>query len=128
MTITEVSKQYDIPADTLRYYERIGLIPSVPRSKSGFRDYDEESCRWVQFAKCMRNAGIQVEALIEYVDLVQQGDVTRDARKQILLEQRELLQAKITEMQETLRFLDTKIDRYEQWNSEFERNILKSSQ
>lgn len=128
MTITEVSKQYDIPADTLRYYERIGLIPSVPRSKSGFRDYDEESCRWVQFAKCMRNAGIQVEALIEYVDLVQQGDVTRDARKQILLEQRELLQAKIAEMQETLRFLDTKIDRYEQWNSEFERNILKSSQ
>ncbi|MBC8546756.1 MerR family transcriptional regulator [Clostridiaceae bacterium NSJ-31] len=128
MTITEVSKQYDIPADTLRYYERIGLIPSVPRSKSGFRDYDEESCRWVQFAKCMRNAGIQVEALIEYVDLVQQGDVTRDARKQILLEQRDLLQAKIAEMQETLRFLDTKIDRYEQWNSEFEKNILKSSQ
>lgn len=128
MTITEVSKQYDIPADTLRYYERIGLIPSVPRSKSGFRDYDEESCRWVQFAKCMRNAGIQVEALIEYVDLVQQGDITRDARKQILLEQRDLLQAKIEEMQETLRFLDAKIDRYEQWNSEFEKNILKASQ
>lgn len=128
MTITEVSKQYDIPADTLRYYERIGLIPSVPRSKSGFRDYDEESCRWVQFAKCMRNAGIQVEALIEYVDLVQQGDVTRDARKQILLEQRDLLQAKIAEMQETLRFLDTKINRYDQWNPEFEKNILKSPQ
>lgn len=44
MTIAEVSRKYDISPDTLRYYERIGLIPPVPRSRSGIRDYDEESC------------------------------------------------------------------------------------
>ncbi len=91
MMIEEVSKKYDISSDTLRYYERVGLIPSVSRTKSGFRDYDEESCRWVQFAKCMRSAGIQIEALIEYVALFQQGGVTREARKH--LEQQSLLKA-----------------------------------
>ncbi len=126
MTIAEVSKQYDIPADTLRYYERVGLIPAVPRSKSGFRDYDEESCRWVHFAKCMRNAGIQIEALIEYVALFQQGDNTRESRKQILFEQRELLLSKINEMQETLQYLNEKIDRYDQWNPALEQKFKKA--
>ena len=64
MTIAEASKKYDISADTLRYYERIGLIPPVPRTKSGIRDYDEASCGWIQLMKCMRKAGVQIEALI----------------------------------------------------------------
>ena len=74
MTIAEVSRKYDISADTLRYYERIGLIPPVPRTRGGLRDYGEESCGWIQLMKCMRAAGVQIEALIEYVDLFQQGD------------------------------------------------------
>lgn len=88
MTIAEVSRKYEISADTLRYYERIGLIPPVPRTKSGLRDYDEESCGWVELMKCMRAAGVQIEALIEYVALFQQGDDTIDARKALLIEQR----------------------------------------
>ena len=78
MTIAEVSRKYDISADTLRYYERIGLIPPVPRTRGGLRDYGEESCGWIQLMKCMRAAGVQIEALIEYVDLFQQGDAIRD--------------------------------------------------
>ena len=65
MTITEVSKKYDLTADTLRYYERIGLIPSVNRNASGIRDYTEEDCKWVHFAKCMRGAGLSIEVLVE---------------------------------------------------------------
>ena len=79
MTIAEVSRKYDISADTLRYYERIGLIPPVPRTRGGLRDYGEESCGWIQLMKCMRAAGVQIEALIEYVDLFQQGDATLDS-------------------------------------------------
>ena len=90
MTIAEVSRVYQIPVDTLRYYERIGLLPPVNRNRSGFRDYTEENRSWVQFIKCMRAAGIPVEALADYVALFQQGDRTREARKQILIEQREL--------------------------------------
>lgn len=114
MTIAEVSRQYGLSADTLRYYERIGLIPGVTRSKSGIRAYTEEDCRWVEFAKCMRGAGIQIEALIEYVALFQQGDGTIEARKQILTEQRDQLRARIAEQQQTLDRLNAKIERYDQ--------------
>lgn len=74
MIIAEVSKTYDLSADTLRYYERIGLIPHVPRNSSGIRVYDDESRRWIEFVKCMRSAGIPIETLIEYVGLCRQGD------------------------------------------------------
>ena len=111
MTIAEVSRKYDISADTLRYYERIGLIPPVPRTRGGLRDYGEESCGWIQLMKCMRAAGVQIEALIEYVDLFQQGDATLDARKALLVEQRDQL---VAEMQASLDLLNQKIDRYEQ--------------
>ena len=114
MTITEVSKKYDLSQDTLRYYERIGLIPSVNRKKSGIRDYTEEDCRWIEFIKCMRNAGLPIEVLFEYFRLFQQGDATIEARKELLTEQRKQLITRIEDMQETLERLNYKIDSYEQ--------------
>ena len=113
MTIAEVSRRFDLSADTLRYYERIGLIPQVPRTKSGIRDYDEESCNWIELMKCMRAAGVQIEALIEYVALFQRGDETVEARKALLIEQREQLTARMEEMQQSLDRLNHKIERYE---------------
>ena len=113
MKIAEVSEQYGLSADTLRYYERVGLIPPVNRSESGIRDYNELDLRRVDFIKCMRSAGLPVEVLIEYIALVQKGDKTIKARKEILVEQRELLVAKMKEMQKTLDLLDHKIEIYE---------------
>ena len=60
MTIKEVSEKYNISADTIRYYERIGLLPPIPRKANGIRDFDEVSCNWIEFVKCMRNAGVQL--------------------------------------------------------------------
>jgi MerR family transcriptional regulator, aldehyde-responsive regulator len=114
MTITEVSGKFDISQDTLRYYERIGLIPRVNRNKSGIRDYTEEDCNWVEFIKCMRNAGLPIEVLIEYVGLFQQGGSTSEVRKELLIEQRNRLMSRIKEMLETLEYLNNKIARYEQ--------------
>ena len=114
MTIAEVSRQFELSADTLRYYERIGLIPPVPRTKSGIRNYDAESCGWIELMKCMRAAGVQIEALIEYVALFRQGDETIDARKALLVEQRDQLAARMADMQKSLDRLNDKIDRYEQ--------------
>ena len=125
MTITEVSEKFDISPDTLRYYERIGLIPRVNRNKAGTRDFTEENCRWVEFAKCMRSAGLPIEALIEYVALFQQGDATADARKELLIEQRKLLAIRMEEMRKTLERLDYKISRYEQTVVEAENNLRK---
>ena len=114
MTIAEVSKKYGLSADTLRYYERIGLIPEVNRNKSGIRDYRSEDCRWVEFIKCMRSAGLPIEVLIEYVRMFQQGDETIEARKEILTEQRKQLIEKMEDMKKTIERLDYKIERYEQ--------------
>ena len=114
MTITEVSKNFAMSQDTLRYYERIGLIPHVNRKKSGIRDYMDEDCGWVKFIKCMRDAGLPIEVLIEYVRLFQQGDETIQARKELLIEQRKQLLIKMENMKKTLERLDYKILRYEQ--------------
>ena len=113
MKIAEVSKRHGVSMDTLRYYERIGLIPPVNRQENGIRDYNELDIRRVEFAKCMRSAGLPVEVLIEYIGLVQQGDKTIEARKEILVEQRELLVARMEQMQKTLDILDHKIEVYE---------------
>ncbi|MDD3920716.1 MAG: MerR family transcriptional regulator [Eubacteriales bacterium] len=114
MTIAEVAKKYELTPDTLRYYERIGLLPQVGRTTGGIRDYTEEDCRWVEYIKCMRSAGVSVETLIEYVRLFRMGKETIPARKKLLLEQREQIVARINEMNAVLAKLDWKLDGYEE--------------
>ncbi|SDM17050.1 DNA-binding transcriptional regulator, MerR family [Kandleria vitulina] len=114
MTIKEVCKQFDISADTLRYYERVGVIPKVKRTKGGIRDYSEEDISWVENAICMRSAGVPVEMLIEYVKLYQEGDNTLEARRDLLIEARVEVQNKIDQYVETLNKLNFKILRYEE--------------
>ena len=113
MKIAKVSEHYGISTDTLRYYERIGLIPPVNRNGSGIRDYSELDIRRVEFIKCMRSAGLPIEVLIDYMELVQRGDRTIESRKEILKEQRDLLAERIQEMQKTLDLLNHKIQVYE---------------
>ncbi len=124
MKIAEVSERYSISSDTLRYYERIGLIPPVNRNGSGIRDYIDTDVKRVEFIKCMRSVGLPIEVLIEYVRLVQQGDATIEARKDILKDQRDLLAAKMKEMQKTLDLLDYKINVYEHTVLEKEKEII----
>jgi MerR family transcriptional regulator, aldehyde-responsive regulator len=124
MTIADVAKQFGLTADTLRYYERVGLLPNVRRTSGGIRDYSEEDCRWVEYIKCMRAAGISVEALIEYVKLFHQGTSTIPARKKLLLEQREQIVARINEMNEILANLDLKLDGYDERMLKFEEEHL----
>jgi len=125
MTIAEVSKKYGLTADTLRYYERIGLFPTVSRNSIGNRDYSQEDCLWVQFIKCMRSAGLSIELLIEYVSLFQQGNETIATRKELLSEQRKQIFEKIEELQGTLEYLDKKIDGYEDHLLKFEEALKK---
>ena len=114
MTIAEVSKKYDITPDTLRYYERIGLLSNVPRSESGIRNYDEKACRRIEFVKCMRSAGVEIEILIEYMDLLSKGKNTVKARKSLLEEQREKLLEKQKNITATLERLNYKINLYDE--------------
>lgn len=124
MNITQVSKKYNISTDTLRYYERIGLISPVTRDKHGHRDYTDYDCKWVYFAKVMRGAGVSIESMIEYVSLFMEGENTKDARKQILLDQQDELERKIKGMQETLGYLKHKIDVYEKRILKYEEQLI----
>ena len=113
MTIAEVGKKYDITPDTLRYYERIGLISDVPRTKNGIRDYDEKSCKRIEFIKCMRNAGVEIDILSKYISLIETGKSTVEERKKLLEDQREKLLVKQKTINETLDRLNYKIKIYE---------------
>ncbi|MFZ7104095.1 MAG: MerR family transcriptional regulator [Peptococcaceae bacterium] len=113
MNIAEVAAKFDLTQDTLRYYEKVGLIPKVKRTSGGTRNYTEYDCGWIDFIKCMRNAGVQVDALVEYVKLFQQGDSTAGKRKYILVRERDRIAAQVAEMQCTLDRLNAKIERYE---------------
>ncbi len=123
MTIREVSERYGLSADTLRYYERVGLIPPVPRTGGGVRDYDTASLGWVELIKCMRSAGVGIEALTEYCRLFQQGEETLGARKALLMEQRRQLLERMEDMQRSLDRLNEKIERYEQGLAQKEREL-----
>ena len=124
MTIAEVGEKFGLTADSLRYYERIGLIPPVSRTRGNIRNYSEADCRWVEFIKCMRNAGLAVEVLIEYVGLFQKGDSTRNTRKAILIEQRKKLAEHIEELRGTLDRLDGKIARYDTALLKLEKKLI----
>ena len=123
MKIAEVSKRYDISADTLRYYERVGLLRNVSRNASGIREYNETNCNAVEFVKCMRGAGVSIEALIEYMDLFEEGEHTAAARKTLLEEQRELVRSRIADLQAGLDRLDYKIAHYESVILEAEKGV-----
>lgn len=114
MTIKEVSEKYGITQDTLRYYERVGIIPPVSRTAGGIRDYQESDIGWVESAICMRSAGLPVEVLIEYLKLFQQGDETIAARLALLQDQRDILLEQKKQIEDTLCRLDYKIGKYEE--------------
>lgn len=123
MTIAEVSKEFGLTADTLRYYERVGLLSKIRRTPGGIRDYSQEDCRWVGYIKCMRAAGVSVETLVEYVALFHQGKETIPARKKLLMEQREQIVARIQELNDVLAKLDWKLDGYEERMLQYEKQL-----
>ena len=120
MLISEVSEKYGLTQDALRYYERIGLIPPVRRRPNGLRDYDDYSCGWIEFVHCMRKAGIPVEALVEYVQLYQQGRETREARKELLREEHRRLLQRIADLQAVEERLAGKIENYDRLEDSME--------
>ncbi|MEY8442234.1 MerR family transcriptional regulator [Lactobacillaceae bacterium 24-114] len=113
MNIKEASERLSIPKETLRYWENSGLIPKVPRNSSGYRDYTENEIKWALFIKAMRNAGMSVESLIEFVDLYNAHQDSRDAQKSLVKEQYETLLAKRNELDKTLNYLSYKLDHFE---------------
>lgn len=114
MTIKEVSEKYHVSTDTLRYYERMQMIPPVHRTSGGIRDYQAEDLRWVELAICMRSAGLPVEVMREYLQLFQAGDETIPARLDLLNRQMDILRAQKAQLETTMDRLAYKIQHYEE--------------
>ena len=113
MKISEVSRRFGLTNDTLRYYERLGLLGEIPRDASGDRSYTEESYDRIHFVKCMRDAGVSIEALVHYMKLLDEGPETHEQRKQILVEQREVMRERAKQIQHGIDTLDYKIENYD---------------
>lgn len=113
MNIKKVSELTGVSADTIRYYERIGLIPPVTRNQSGVRNFSDRDISVLEFVRYFRGAGVSVESLIDYIGLVEQGDSTIGARLAILQEEREKLEERVSKLQAALDRLNHKIDNYQ---------------
>lgn len=124
MNISEVAEKFGISADTLRFYEKEGLIASVPRT-SGARNYGEKEIENIEFIICMRNAGLSVSVLKEYMNLIKEGDKSIEIRKKLLSNQRKLLKQKLEEMQKAYDRLNYKIEVFYPKLLEKEKNLLK---
>ncbi|HFI0458125.1 TPA: stress response transcriptional regulator NmlR [Streptococcus suis] len=124
MNIKEVSQVTGLSADTIRYYEWIGLVPKIARKSSGVRDFAENDVAILEFIRCFRGAGMSIERLIKYMGLVQEGDSTVEARIDLLREEREELQTRLIEIQEALNRLDFKIENYQTILSGKERKLF----
>lgn len=114
MNIKKVSEQLGISSDTIRYYERIELVPPISRDKNGVRNFTDIDIQRLDFIKCMRHAGLSIESLHEYMHLYSlNDDRTIPARKRILEEKAEKLDERIASLQETRAYLQHKIDVYD---------------
>ncbi|MBO0439452.1 MerR family transcriptional regulator [Candidatus Enterococcus ikei] len=114
MNIKKISELSGVSADTIRYYERIGLIPPVKRSDNGIRNFDEEDLHWIVFSRQMRNAGLSIESLVEYLTLFQVGNETVPARKEIIADQIAELKVKASELNVAIERLEFKLANYDE--------------
>ncbi|AKN30047.1 transcriptional regulator [Clostridium carboxidivorans P7] len=125
MNIKEAARITGISIDNLRYYERIGLIPEVPRTASGIRNYDEMSLHWIEFAMHFKRAGMPLDSITEYIQLALKGEATKEARREILLETKENLEEKMSGIQESLDAINYKLDNYDKKCESVTKELIK---
>lgn len=111
LEITEVAKQYDIPTDTLRRWERIGLIPPVTKTASGLRNYTAADLSWVRYTKTLLAAHLPEDFLIEYVTLAQLGAKAKPARSAFLKAQLAEIQTTCTQLTTIMTDMETSLDK-----------------
>lgn len=128
MNIKKVSEITNVSADTIRYYERIGLLPRITRTNSGVRNFTEREIGILEFVRCFRKAGMSVEALIEYISLLEEGEGTERERLRLLTEQRDEMDDRIYELNQARERLNYKIENYENIIQKHEQKLFTESE
>ncbi|MFS7424149.1 MerR family transcriptional regulator [Carnobacterium maltaromaticum] len=128
MNSKEVSELFNLSIDTLRYYEKAGVIPPVTRSENGYRDYQIRDLNWIYLAKTLRKAGMSIDSLQEFARLAQLHDATNEnveiKQKQILIDQLEAVDEKLEEMQQARDLLAYKVKTYDDHIAKFKNGEL----
>ena len=112
-TVGEMAKRLGVPASTLRYYDKEGLLPFVERSAGGIRQFQEKDFEWLHVIGCMKKAGMPLKDIRRYIDLALKGNDTIDARLEIFQHQRTVLQQQMDELHHTMEMLNYKCWYYE---------------
>ena len=112
-TVGETARMLEVPASTLRYYDKEGLLPFVERSSGGIRMFRDADFEWLRIIGCMKKAGMPIKAIREYIQLALSGDDTIDARLELFQHQRESLRAQMAELEHTLSMVEYKCWYYE---------------
>ena len=112
-TVGEMAKLLEVPASTLRYYDKEGLLPFVERSSGGIRMFQESDFEWLQVIGCMKKAGMSIRDIRQYIELALRGDDTIDTRLTMFRHQRDVLLAQLEELHHTLETVEYKCWYYE---------------
>lgn len=128
MNIKQAADMFELTVDTLRYYERVGVIPPVQRNNSGYRDYATNDLNWIYLVKSLRKAGLSIESLIEFSTLAQlrEKQNVEEAQKRILGDQLQQLDNKIAEMNVVRDLLEYKINTYDEHIRKFKAEEVDS--
>jgi len=111
-TIQRAAAETGLTADTLRYYERIGILPGIGRSQSGHRRFTDDDMGWIKLVQCLRATGMPLEDLHRYAELVQEGEHTAGERLRLLEDHKCRIEAELADLMVALDLVDTKIAGY----------------
>ena len=126
-SIQEVSERTGLSVHTLRYYEKLGMLPGVERSPGGFRQYSDQDLETLGLICCLKNTGMSLEKIAEFVRLTNQGDCTLKERVALLSAHKESVITRIDEMQKHLEKVSWKIDHFTEKLREYENRMTETS-
>ena len=109
---SEAARRSGFSLDTLRYYEKIGLLSGIGRTAGGRRVFTDEDLGWLEVFRCLRDTGMPIAEMCRYAELARQGDRTLGARRALFEAHRGRVLARMAELAEDLKVLDYKIDAY----------------
>lgn len=118
-TIKEINKETGLSGDTIRYYERDGLLTDILRLPNGHRRYTQQDLEWIRFVLCLKSTGMPLKKICLYKKLMEEGDLTASRRKEILSHQKKIVKDEIVLLKKALETLDYKIKYYQELESTF---------
>ncbi|KGK87797.1 MerR family transcriptional regulator [Desulfosporosinus sp. HMP52] len=112
-TISQVAEKFDLTAHTIRYYDKEGLLPFVDRSKSGIREFSDSDLEWLKLICCLKNTGMPIKQIKQYIEWCLQGDETLEIRRQLFLDHRKEVLKHMADLRENLKLIDFKLKMYD---------------